>query len=1068
MSLVRWSWRGFVYAVISVFGLKEQKDVVEVVGVYKRGWREEFEEILHAEKPLEKFKEHVNKMDERASALLKNLRMTLRKVDDEKKREAILLGVLLRWKTIAENAEVFKGMAQLYEKAREVLSGTAVQWSEEDAERLRELIEKQRRILDEFRRALNELELKYNNPHLRVDEKQARELAEATYHKFSKYSGATIGTKLYASLLVLGKRNAFALIVKRLDEAGMFGELLRVSPLQAYKIARKTSPDRLPRGDEEYKISRLAVYLSKLGELTKLDKPAMIMLKNKEGSRVEIVVMTREGVIELKTSKDKATFTLTGALRDRQLNKFLEEATRYKSEPPSAEWLLEEALGLMATDASLERGRIKATTNKPRQFAWYVRVFGEPEDVRLSRANITDEEISLDVEGVWPDKRLDNIIAKSKVVKMLFGDVETWRDLVNAIDWDWVVRTVEELRGELMKPSVEVRVAGKKSKDKKTLRPVVDAELFEKAFSSLKLYADFMKARRISWAKAVEVLSGGRIQGKYAEWLAAMVEEYAEGRLTKKEMESAVSQLARQVVVDGKLAEFIVDVLAKEVLFRITRKFAASVYMLKLAEAAEQGMISREEALHRIGRTYAAMIAGDGSIKLPSEIYLAVGGVFSDAVALLVAAALYKAGRLAPEKFKPYIYKVKETEKYHIKVSGNHGRALGRLLATAAPSVGGEYLLEKFNALTEFAKLKVEVGNVERTEDGTFKTTLTLRLQRQSVTFNVYFADFIRLAYKAADRMRLELAARLLKLAGVKKVEISGGRIQLHADALASANEELRRELLKTIAQIEEKIKSGGAEDAEKWRERIEHWRRKLEASVAISEEFPKYSVRPSGIFFESTNPDSIRREAERLMRLGLREGVHFTVKMPSGGEEGYIYVTASMREPIDGVKELARLSVHAEDPQIRDEARRFLEHLLARAIGEMREKLERLIEEGRRYGSTALKGLKREGVEVLDGRSWVGEDGKLYIYIDAVADGVKESFTIAYRLEGGERVGYIYVKSAEVRARVAKIVEALTGKRPGVIKGVSVKCRVAHLQGFMEYKELYDAIAQWLDKARK
>ncbi len=93
MSLVRWSWRGFVYAVISVFGLKEQKDVVEVVGVYKRGWRGEFEEILHAEKPLEKFEKHVNKMDERASALLKNLRMTLRKGGDKKRREAILLGV---------------------------------------------------------------------------------------------------------------------------------------------------------------------------------------------------------------------------------------------------------------------------------------------------------------------------------------------------------------------------------------------------------------------------------------------------------------------------------------------------------------------------------------------------------------------------------------------------------------------------------------------------------------------------------------------------------------------------------------------------------------------------------------------------------------------------------------------------------------------------------------------------------------------------------------------------------------------------------------------------------------
>jgi Fe2+ transport system protein FeoA len=42
---------------------------------------------------------------------------------------------------------------------------------------------------------------------------------------------------------------------------------------------------------------------------------------------------------------------------------------------------------------------------------------------------------------------------------------------------------------------------------------------------------------------------------------------------------------------------------------------------------------------------------------------------------------------------------------------------------------------------------------------------------------------------------------------------------------------------------------------------------------------------------YRSTNPDNIKQEAQRLRAMGLEEGVYFTVKMPEGGEKGYVSI---------------------------------------------------------------------------------------------------------------------------------------------------------------------------------
>jgi hypothetical protein len=58
---------------------------------------------------------------------------------------------------------------------------------------------------------------------------------------------------------------------------------------------------------------------------------------------------------------------------------------------------------------------------------------------------------------------------------------------------------------------------------------------------------------------------------------------------------------------------------------------------------------------------------------------------------------------------------------------------------------------------------------------------------------------------------------------------------------------------------------------------------------------WPKYYVglKDSALVvrFGSADFGSIEREMQRLENMGLVEGVHFTVKIPEGGEKGYVSI---------------------------------------------------------------------------------------------------------------------------------------------------------------------------------
>ncbi len=356
-----------------------------------------------------------------------------------------------------------------------------------------------------------------------------------------------------------------------------------------------------------------------------------------------------------------------------------------------------------------------------------------------------------------------------------------------------------------------------------------------------------------------------------------------------------------------------------------------------------------------------------------------------------------------------------------------------------------------------------------------------------AVKYNIYLSDKIELNFKSADRSRAELAALLLKLAGVDaEVKKEGGRnmwyVYAYTDMLAAGHEELRQALAEFV---ETARKSVGEEKAERWLKKLEKGRMMMEG-------WPKYHVElaRSGavkVRFGSTNPDSIRQEAQRLKDMGLIEGRHFTVKMPGNGEMGYISILKK------GLTYAAWLSVYGPKPQ-RELAEAFIKLILERAeeVGkEVRKKVEEIVEKGKARRSQTLKDFKMEVeangrrymVKVTDGEAVEeNQNGKtlLKIKITVEVDRAEREYTITYTRRSGNNasLGRAYASAKtpwgkEVDAKIfSALIKALTGKEPKVYRRsngkIEIVCYEGHLEGFMQYVELADDIEEWLEETTR
>jgi hypothetical protein len=514
---------------------------------------------------------------------------------------------------------------------------------------------------------------------------------------------------------------------------------------------------------------------------------------------------------------------------------------------------------------------------------------------------------------------------------------------------------------------------------------------------------------------------------------------------------------------------------------------------LLLIQAERLGV--NETTLRYFGAVVSGAIDGDGSVSAAMKRIELTSGKHT--VALLWAAALAAHGIEAEVRGAG--------RKFDVAASGGDAaRLAGLYFRYGAPLLEGDDRL-KNHKLAEAVKLGAEEalnvsweGLRRRTKGGLVAADLTISEGDTKIKYNVYLWEELFLQFQSTDRSRVELAARLLRRAGIgaevkKRKDRDVWYIRVTTDRLAAGRKELRE----AIAEIVKATRSKGWVDAGKAEGCLE----KLERGRVLMEGWPKYKVElaRSGalvVKFGSTNPDSIAREAQRLRAMGLEEGKHFTVKMPEGEKAGYVSI---LRE---GLEHAAWLSEHGEGEQ-RDLAAAFVEYILRRAKEEgddVDEKASKIVEEGKAWGALKLEGFEKK-VEV-NGKTYVvkvigGEaveedrDGRklLRIRITAevgrvegghIVDRVVREYTITFGRYGADNatLGYATARAdapggrEEDAERFSALIKALTGREPKVYRRcdgvVMIECYEGHLEGFMRYKELAEAIKRWMEKTKR
>ncbi|MFZ8840331.1 MAG: PaRep2b protein, partial [Pyrobaculum sp.] len=500
---------------------------------------------------------------------------------------------------------------------------------------------------------------------------------------------------------------------------------------------------------------------------------------------------------------------------------------------------------------------------------------------------------------------------------------------------------------------------------------------------------------------------------------------------------------------------------------------------LLLIQAERLGV--NEETLRYLGAVISGAIGGDGYVSAALGKVVLTSG--EREIALLWAATLAAYG-IETEVRNPGRW-------FNVVASGDDAVKLARLyFFYGSPLLEGDERIIN-HKLAEAVELGAEGLNISweglrRTEGGLVAADLTISVGGAAVKYNVYLRDdVIKLQFQSTDRSRVELAVRILRLAGVSaEVQRESGRdvwyVLVYTDKLAAGRKELRD----ALAKIVETARGNGWVDEKK----AELWLEKLESGIALKEGWPKYKMGVVDgalvVRFGSTSPDSIKREAQRLRDMGLEEGKHFTVKMPEGDHDGYVYIRR------EGLERAAWLSVYGSGRQ-QELAAEFVKYILQRAEKEgddVYEKAKEIVKEGKERGSLTLKGFEKEVkvegkkhvVKVIDGSAEfdVGRGGRKLLRIRIIAEvgGVRRDYTITYGRYGkiNAAIGYATVR-ADPDGRVADaerlsvLVEALTGRRPRVYRmkdgRIRIECYEGHLEGFRRFAELADAIERWLEE---
>jgi hypothetical protein len=166
---------------------------------------------------------------------------------------------------------------------------------------------------------------------------------------------------------------------------------------------------------------------------------------------------------------------------------------------------------------------------------------------------------------------------------------------------------------------------------------------------------------------------------------------------------------------------------------------------------------------------------------------------------------------------------------------------------------------------------------------------------------------------------------------------------------------------------------------------------------------------------------------------------------------------------------------------------------------GKVCEKVKEIVEEGKAWSSLELNFEKKVEVngktyvvKVVGGEAVEEDRGSrklLRIKITAevgrvegehIVDPVVREYTITYGRYGRDNatLGYATARADAPGGREADaerysaLIKALTGREPKVYRRsdgvVMIECYEGHLEGFMRYKELAEAIKRWMEKTKR
>jgi hypothetical protein len=888
------------------------------------------------------------------------------------------------------------------------------------------------KALEILRKRLNEYAVKYGlGGLLDVNEGVARSLAESKQPELSKFNDVSFGVKALAALNAyrehaLGRRSAYGTAAWYWLEVGGLAWLLYYAPITAYLKAKKAGVVR-PAAVEEMLAETLRrlflkpgadYYRSFVEELTKGVRLTLMFEKETESAYVFRLYRFEEsgGLKELEGVKLRIEKVGEGEMASIVYALKFDDVERWQEF-----FKQEREAGMKAAEVVGER--LPVEDRFPYMLGWVA------SDVAIRRK--------------WNKRMLE------------MSTSHLWQLAETHALFDWSYVTV---------PGVNLTLAGPK--------PLFDAKTsLENLDNAIRISAEGGWLRMLSGREGLEDLMYVKSWDGLKRWVAEhwdVVVDAAARRLGE-EVRSVLETL-RDRLNDDKIA----------------REVIAPALLLIQAE----GLGVNETTLRYFGAVISGAVGGDGYVSAAmKKVELANG---KRAVALLWKAALVAHG-IETE--------VRDVGGGFVAVTsgGDAARLAGLYFLYGAPLLEGDERIIN-HKLAEAMKLAAEgldirwEGLRRRTEGGPVAADLIISEGNTKIKYNVYLSgDVIRLEFASTDRSHVELAARLLRLAGVdaEVKKVGNGdvwRVWVTTNKLAAGHEELR----KALAEIVETArKSVGEEKAKRWLE-------KLESGITLKEGWPKYEIRLSGsgalmVRFSSTNSGNIEREAQRLEKMGLKRGVHFSVEMPEGGKAGYVSVLK------EGLARAARLSVHSKDKDQRELAAAFVELILQRAREAcggaepcaVYEKAKEIVEEGKAWGSLELEDFEKK-VEV-NGKTYVvkviggeaveedrGDRKLLRIKITAEVDGVRRDYTITYSRRGRNNaaVGRAYAKADAPGGREADaerysaLIKALTGKEPKVIERsdgrIDIICGREHLDGFMRYAELADAIEKWLEETRR